>query len=448
MTTIISRRGFLKMGCSSIAALGATCTLGRFGVINALAQSTGYRALVCIFLYGGNNGNQMLVPLDARYNDYATVRGNMAIAQNALLPIATASAGPFGLHPSLTEIQQLYNGGTAAIVANVGMLIQPTTRAQYQASSVALPDCLYSHYDQLAQNQSAIGSALEASTGWGGRIADIVQPSGASFPVGLSMAGNILFLGGKATSPATLIPGGSLTLSGSTGTPGANARDAAMQQLLGFDSGLMLVQAANTVTQNGVAFNQSLNAAIAAATPLSTTFPNTDLGIQLQQIAQIIQVRATLGVSNQIFFASLGGFDTHVDELNSQGGQLTQLSQALNAFYNATGELGVADAVTTFTQSDFSRTLQPNTKGGSDHAWGNHQIVVGGAVKGGNLYGTFPTLALSGPDDAIDRGVWIPTTSIDQYAATLASWFGLNSSNVQSVFANLKNFSTQNLGFV
>jgi len=438
----------LKAGCSSIAALGATCAMGRFGLINALAQSTGYRALVCIFLYGGNNGNQTLVPMDARYNDYATVRGNLAIAQNALLPIATATAGPFGLHPSLTEIQQLYNSGAAAIVANVGTLIQPTTRAQYQTLNVPLPDCLYSHYDQQAQNQSAIGSALNANTGWGGRIADLVQPTGAAFPVGMSVAGNVLYLDGKTAAPATIIPGASLTVSGSIGTAGANARDAAMQQLLGFDSGLTLVQAANGVMQNGLTMNQSLNAAFAGAPPMSTTFPNTDLGAQLQQIAQIIQVRATLGVTNQIFFASLGGFDTHVDELNQQGGSLTELSQAVNAFYDATAELGVANVVTTFTQSDFSRTLQPNTKGGSDHAWGNHQIVIGGAVKGGNLYGTFPTLALSGPDDAIDRGVWIPTTSIDQYAATLASWFGLNSTNLQAVFANLKNFSAQNLGFV
>ena len=448
MTMAISRRGFLKVGFSSIAGLAAASMLDPFGAVSALAQPASYRALVCVFLNGGNDGNQMLVPMDARYNDYASIRGSLALAQNALLPITTSSAGPFGLHPNLPEIQQLYNNREAGIVANVGMLLQPTTRAQYQAASVPLPDSLYSHSDQQNQNQSAIGTALAGTTGWGGRMADLMTSSGSTYPIGTSVAGDILFLDGATTTPSTVVPGGTLTLSGPSGSAGANARVAALQQLLGLDDGIALVRAANTTMQNGLTTNQVLSTALSGAPLLSTTFPVTALGAQLQQIAQLIQVRGSLGVSNQIFFASMGGFDTHSDELNDQGTQLSQLSQALNAFYNATVEMGVADSVTTFTQSEFSRTLQPNTKGGSDHAWGNHHLVIGGAVKGGDLYGTFPTLQLSGPDDAIDRGVWIPTTSVDQYAATLASWFGLKSSDLPSVFTNLKNFSQQNLGFV
>ncbi len=445
MVSIISRRSFIKATCCSVAALG---TMNRFGLINALASTSTYRALVCVFLFGGNDGNQMIVPLDSRYTDYSTVRGSLAIAQGSLLPITTLDSTPYGLHPNLPEIQTLYNSGQAAFIANVGPLVEPTTRTQYRAKTVSIPENLYSHQDQQNENQNGSRSSLLTTTGWGGRVADLLQPSGATFPVSTSVAGNTLFLTGVSTSPATIIPGGSLTLSGSNGTAGANARDTALQQLLTFDSGLSMVQAGNTVTQNGLNVNKTLKSAFAGATPLTTVFPTTGLGKQLQQIAQIIQVRDTLGVTNQIFFASLGGFDTHSDQLNEQDPLLTKLSQALSAFYNATVELGVADSVTTFTQSDFARTCQPNTNGGTDHAWGNHQMVLGGAVKGGDLYGTFPTLELSGPDDAVDRGIWIPTTSVEQYGATLASWLGVGSTDLATVFPDLKNFTQQNLGFV
>jgi uncharacterized protein (DUF1501 family) len=448
MITIISRRKFIGAGCCSLAALGAMSMVSRLGLVNAFAQSPSYRALVCIFLFGGNDGNNMIVPTDSRYSGYSSIRGALAIPQGSLIPISTAGAGAFGVNPSMPELATLYNSGAAAFVANAGTLIQPTTPAQFQANSVPLPDSLFSHSDQQTQNQSSIAAALLSTSGWGGRTADILQPAAATFPVCTSVAGNNLFVDGANTTPATIIPGGSLALSGSWGTPGSNARDSALQQLLGFDAGFSMVTAANDVTSNGLHINQVLTTAFATNPPLATAFPDTNIGNEMKQIAQIIQARAALGVSNQIFFASLGGFDTHSAQLPSQDPLLAQLSAAISAFYSATVEIGVANSVTTFTQSDFSRTFQPNTNAGTDHAWGNNLIVAGGAVKGGDLYGTFPTLALSGPDDAIDRGAWVPTTSIDQYGATLAAWFGLSSSNLASVFPNLKNFSTQNLGFV
>ena len=223
----------------------------------------------------------------------------------------------------------------------------------------------------------------------------------------------------------------------------SQSRLAALQNLLSFDNGLTLVQASNSIASNGVNQATKLTQALASGTTLTTVFPNTSLGNQMAQIAKIINVRGALGVNRQIFFAYLGGFDTHDLELNDQGTGLASVSQALNAFYNATVEMSVNQNVVTFTESDFGRTLQPSGGStlGTDHAWGSHHIVMGDAVKGGDLYGTFPTLALQGPDDANNRGVWIPTTSIDQYGATLATWFGVDPTKLGAVFPNLGNFS-------
>jgi len=448
--TIISRRRFIRLGCCTAATLSAIATMNRFGLMSALAQSApGYQALVCIFLFGGNDSNNLIVPLDSRYQQYQQIRGNLAITEASLLPVTTSQNVPYGFHPELPEIQQLYNNKVAAVVANVGILIQPTTRDQYSQSSVPVPTSLFSHADQQIQWQSAIANTGQATTGWGGRTADVLRSSvGSSFPIALSAAGNSLFATGKQTSPAVVVPGAPLGIAGISGSASALARGTALQQLLSFDSGFQLVQAANGVISSGIAIDAALSAATAGAPALQTTFPATSLGSQLQQIAQIIQVRSQLGVTRQIFFVSLGSFDTHSAQLDHQNVLFPEVSQAIDAFYNATVEMGVQNQVTTFTASDFGRTFQPNSTNGSDHAWGSHQLVVGGSVKGGDLYGQFPTLQLSGPDDAIDRGVWIPSTAIDQYGATLASWFGVGASDLGSVFVNLANFSTTDLGFM
>jgi uncharacterized protein (DUF1501 family) len=222
----------------------------------------------------------------------------------------------------------------------------------------------------------------------------------------------------------------------------------ALTTLLTADTGLSLAQAANNTMANSMADATALNAALAKGSPLKTQFPATSLGAQLQDVAQIIQVQSYLGMTRQIFFCSLGGFDTHANQLATHNSLYPQLSQALAAFYAATQELGMAQNVTTFTESDFSRTFQPATTDGSDHAWGSHHLVLGGAVKGGQVYGQFPTFELAGPNDADVRGRWIPTTSIDQYGATLCSWFGIPSSALATVFPNFANFGSQKLGFV
>jgi uncharacterized protein (DUF1501 family) len=218
--------------------------------------------------------------------------------------------------------------------------------------------------------------------------------------------------------------------------------------LLTFDSGLSMVQAANAETGQAVKFATVLSSALKNIPPLQTTFPGDYLGQQLQQVAQVISARSALGVQRQIFFCAVGGFDTHADQLPQQVQLLSSVSKGMSAFYQATQELGVANEVTTFTLSEFGRTLEPGSNGGSDHAWGAHQLILGGAVKGNAIYGKFPTLVLSGPDDADQNGRWIPTTALDQYAATLATWFGVGATNLPAIFPNLVNFTSGNLGFL
>jgi len=222
----------------------------------------------------------------------------------------------------------------------------------------------------------------------------------------------------------------------------------ALQQLLTFDTGVSLIQSASSITSNALADSQTLSGALAAAGSLATVFPKTGIGSQLLQVAKILQVRSALGLNRQIFFCSLGGFDTHNDQIATQQTLFSQLSPAMSAFYSATVELGLAQQVTTFTMSDFSRTFQPASGGGTDHAWGSVQMMMGGAVLGADIYGTLPTFALGGPDDSGGNGRWIPTTSIDQYGATLASWFGVQASDLPAIFPNLSNFTTTKLGFL
>jgi uncharacterized protein (DUF1501 family) len=263
-----------------------------------------------------------------------------------------------------------------------------------------------------------------------------------------SVAGDTLFCNGSATSPVSISPGNVGAASCSEGSE-CTARQASAQALLTLDSGLSLIQADDSITANAYAYAKTLADAVQSIAPLQTVFPaNNSLAAQLKQIAQIIQVRSALGVQRQIFFASLGNFDTHANQLNLQNALLAQISPALAAFYNATVELSVSSEVTTFTMSDFSRTFQPNSNFGSDHAWGSHHIVIGGAVNGGQIYGTYPTLALAGPDDSGSNGRWVPSTASSQYAATLAQWFGVPVADLPTVLPSIGNFTTNNLGFV
>ena len=440
---MLSRRSLLQAG---LLLPGLT----RWSRLSALtAPADDYRALVCVFLFGGNDSNNMVIPLDTeRLNLYTNLRKGLALAPETLLPFEASTGAPYGLHPKLAELQTLYKSKAVAVVANVGTLVAPLTRDQY-LKQTSLPSNLFSHSDQQAAWQSSAAQG-SATTGWGGRLADqMAYYNGpTTFPVLLSVAGNALFSVGEHTRPATVIPGAALGLAGFDTTAAARARYQAFNELLAFDSGAALVQQANTTAKQGIDNSTTLNNAINGATALSTTFPRTSLGNQLAQIARIIQVRQQLGMTRQIFFASLGGFDTHTVQLTTQDSLYTQLSQAMGSFYQATQELGVESNVTTFTESDFSRTFQPNSNGGSDHAWGSHHLVMGGAVKGGNVYGKFPTLALGGPDDAGGEGRWIPSLATDQYAATLALWFGLGPQLLGEVLPNIGNFSTPSAGFM
>ncbi len=450
-----SRRDFIKDTLRSVTALGALGSMAKFGEMNALAAGSGYQALVCIFLAGGNDGHNTVVPITTaqqNYNVYQAGRGPLAISQAALLPIANG-ADTYGLHPSLVEIQGLYNQDKAAVLANVGMLVQPLTRTQYlNPNGIPIPSQLFSHSDQTGQWQTAIPTGL-GSTGWGGRITDLLQSqnSGAIFPAISSVGGCGLFCTGAQTYPATVPP----PPQGSTGATGmatlggvSGARGTGMQQVLTFDNGLQLVQAGNSIMTRGNSYANTLTGLL-GSNKIKTVFPaNNPLAAQLQTVANIMSVRTQLGLSRQIFFCQLGGFDTHSQQVETQTPLLQQLSQAVLAFYTATQELGVDSSVTTFTASEFGRTLNPSGNDGSDHAWGNHHFILGSGVVGGQFYGNFPSLALGGPNDANTRGTLIPSTAVDQYGSTLAQWFGVGAGSLSSIFPNIGNFGSNKLGFL
>ncbi len=462
---IRSRRDFLRATLRSVSGLGAAGAMSKFGAMNALAQAggPGYQALVCIFLSGGNDGHNTVVPIataQQNYGLYQQARGGLAIPQSSLLQIPNGN-DTYGLHPSLVEIQGLYMQGKAAILANVGMLVTPlVNRAGYQnASSANLPSQLFSHSDQTGQWQTAIPTGL-GSSGWGGRITDALQSQtpafnvGAKFPPIASVSGCGLFCTGVNTSAAT-VPApysgqgtgtGMATLGGLVpGSPTA----AGMQQLLAFDNGLLLVQAGNNTVNNGNNYANTLTGLL-PTNKIKTVFPaNNPLASQLLTVANVMSVQSQLGLNRQIFFCQLGSFDTHSQQVETQTPLLQQLSQAVSAFYTAISqELNIAANVTTFTASEFGRTLSPSGSDGTDHAWGSHHFVIGGGVVGRQIYGSFPSLALGGPNDANTRGTLIPTSSVDQYGATMAQWFGVNPGSLAMVFPNIGNFTSNNLGFL
>ncbi len=445
-----SRRGFLKTTCCTAAAGVAAASFSRFGLVNALAQTQqDYKALVCIFLFGGNDANNLIVPLNpSDYANYAKIRAGLALSQGQLLPVTPKSLGvPYGFHPKLAEVQALFNQGQMALLANAGTLVQPTTRDQFIQGQATVPQNLFSHADQQQQMQTATLNTF-AEVGWGGKLADKIQSIyGGNFPVLISLAGSNVFAEGLVVRSIESSGDPTKPLSGFYGSSEDNSRLAALQSLLTFDTGVSLIQAASTTTSNAIQDGKTLAAAIAQGAALHTPFPQSYLGGQLQQVAQIIQVRAALGLPRQIFFVSTNGFDTHSDQLNQQNNLYQDLSQCMNAFYQATVEIGVAPQVSTFTLSDFGRTFLPDSTSGTDHAWGSHHLIMGGAIAGGDFYGAFPTQALGGPDDATTEGRWIPTTSLDQYGATLAQWFGVQPADLPSIFPNLPNFQNPTLGF-
>lgn len=450
----VSRRRLL-LGLGSTALLGSMPTVARLA---RAAGSSDYKALVCVFLFGGNDGNNTIIPTDsAGYAKYKTVRGDnttttgaLGIPQSQLVALNPASGtAQFGLHPDLSPLQSIWNSGNLAALFNVGTLVQPLSKADY-GSGKAQPANLFSHLDQQNQMQTGISDGPSA-TGWGGRIADLIgSVNGGALPVGLSVGSSALFTDGKRTDPLTIPATGSFGLAGFGGSSAASVASA-YQSLLGIDRQNALVAAAQNVSQSGIAASQALNPILTgSSTTVDAAFNGQKSSIagQLARVAKVIENRASLGVTRQVFFVSLGGFDTHSDQINRQSQLFQQLAPALKSFHDAMVQLGTDSAVTSFTLSDFARTLKPASGGGSDHAWGNHHFIMGGAVKGQSFYGTFPDLALGGANDVSSEGRWLPTTALDQYGATLASWFGVAQADLPKVFPNLPNFPTANLGFM
>ena len=462
----LSRRNFLRQACGAVGTIGLSSTVWNLRAIAAavnhaapvshgVSPLTGgvaagdFKALVCLFLYGGNDSNNVLIPSDATdYTMYATARGGLALPQSSLLPITpkTSDGRTYSLHPSLVELHNLFGSGQAALMANVGTLVAPVTRATYLNRSVQLPPQLFSHADQQTQWQTSWPDSPQG-TGWGGRMADLLSSLNGSAKVsmGISLAGTNTFEVGNVVSTYQISPYGAPGLSGFNGTtdPGYIAYN----NIVNLPYTNLFERAFAATTRGAIDNSAIITAALAGAPALATVFPaNSYLASQLQMVARMIGIRSALGMRRQVYFVAAGGFDTHGDQLVAHSALLADMSRSLGAFYNATVELGVANQVTTFTASDFGRTLITNGSG-SDHGWGSHHFVMGGDVRGGDVYGKFPTLSVSGNDDT-DDGRWIPTTSVDQYAATLAKWFGVADTDMPTVFPNLSRFASNNLGFM
>lgn len=491
-----TRRDFLKTTGCALSMTALATPFAHFGAMSAMAQraidkhlepapdgvADTYKALVLVFFQGGNDGNNMVIPnhSDASISNYAAYSAarntqGLALSQSSLLPISVPKMRglTYGLHPSLGPVTGGINNGIhelwaqqkLAIVPNCGNIVKPTTKAQYQTSSYPKPYQLFSHSDQVAQFQAGF-SGTAAFTGWGGRISDKLTTAnnpGGLIPMVTSISGAQLFTTGQTTLPLAI--NDSNTLLGSVLNPAGyststvnQARLTSFNQLRTQDTSNNYIAAASHVTDLAMQANTALQTSL----EVTVTFPNTSIGRQLKQIARLIKKRTDLSVTRQIFYCQIGSFDTHNTQLTTQASLLSQFSQAARAFYDEMTAQSAQNNVTLFSLSDFCRTFNPAGSGasvGTDHAWGNHLFVLGGSVLGGDFYGInasngtpFPTLTMNGPDDADSgssaRGRWIPTTSVDQYAATLANWFGVQAADFPTVLPNLGNFPISNLGFM
>ena len=489
-----SRRQFLKRTGCALGMVTMASQVEHFGLMTALAQKVdrkaakraplggSYKALVCVFLSGGNDGNNMVVPNHSdtsvsSYSVYAAARSaqGLAIPQANLLPISVPSIGnlTYGLHPAFgpqangnNGIYDLWSQGKLAFATNVGTLVSPMTKAQYQNNSVAKPYQLFSHLDQVNQYQAGRSDTF-SFTGWGGRVSDNMtagnNPNGL-VPMVTSINGSQLFTAGQTTQPLAIADSNTplnevLNPIGFGDDTISQARLQAFNALRNIDRDNGYVDAASAITDSAMA----ANAALASYQEVTVGFPNTSIGRELKQVARLIKKQADLSVDRQIFFVERGGFDTHNNQLGTQSNNLIEVSQAVRSFYDEMVFQGMSSNVTVFLMTDFGRTMNPAGTGGtvgSDHGWGNHLFILGDSVNGGDFYGInssngtpFPNLQIDGPDDATNssanaRGRWIPTTSVEQYAATLARWYGLAEEDMTAVFPNIGSFATTDLGFM
>lgn len=426
---------------------------------NALAQSANdYKALVCIFQAGGNDGENTLIRADsAGYQQYNAVRppaSGINIAQGELKLIQPTRGGLLGFHPSCAEMKAMFDSKKLAVLANVGMLVQPSTRAGLNNQSHKRPANLFSHSDQELATLSADHTGFNR-IGWGGRIADRLDPfnPGTLFPPMITTNGMSTFTAGNDSIPLGVPNNPYFTLysSGNNQYQFDVLRDAALKEILSQSMSNTYDLAAQLLAQEGMAASSTVFPILQnEKSVVKPFFANltSDIANQLKTVALLLEGRATTRMKRQVFFTRQWGYDTHGGQPDIQSGLLRDLSQAMQAFQNAVEALGLGSGVTTFTLSEFGRTLKPANGSGTDHGWGNYAFVMGGAVKGGDLYGTLPTLALNGPDDISDAGRWIPTTSLEQYGATLCRWYGMNAADLGYVFPNLAAFPDANLGFL
>jgi uncharacterized protein (DUF1501 family) len=459
MTSDQSRRAFLKRSAAlglAGSAMPFVTSLAAIGEA-AAAVTSDYKALVCVFLYGGNDYANTLPPYDqASYALYQAARSNIALDRAALaatvLNPATALAGgrQYALAPTLSPLLPLFNAGKMAVALNVGTLVQPTTKAQYSANSVPLPPKLFSHNDQQSYWQAS--NPEGATSGWGGRIGDLLQSgNGSATLTCINATGNAVFLTGKTAiqyavgtgGPIALLNNGSTLFGSSTGASTLRTLMAASQTNIFQDEHAKISKRAlDTYAQ----VNAALASAPAANFPLFPT--SNSLADQLKIVARLISVSSQLGARRQVYFVSLGGWDMHDALVANHPTQTTLLANAMRAFYDTTVAMGVADKVTTFTASDFGRTLVSNNDG-SDHGWGSMHFVMGDAVRGQRFYGTPPAIG-NGTVDDVGQGRLLPTIAVDQYASTLANWFGVSATDMRTVLPNIGNYnsSSWNLGFV
>lgn len=406
----------------------------------------GYKALVAVFLFGGNDAYNMLAPSEgSAYAEYAKARLDLALPPSQLLDLGNADNGlRFGAHPALSEVQALYRGGKAAVLANVGPLAAPIEDGRIRSTGSALPPRLFSHNDQTDQWQKTAAAGLE-SVGWAGRAADLLAQTlpEQRLPIGITYSGSNLLQVGRSQIGFALNTGGAVEAAFLRRNAATRALYA---ELLATRSEHLFINEYTAGQRRGQEYNSRIATALAEAPAASVSFPNDRLGQQLAAVAKLISVRSRLGVKRQIFFVGLGGFDTHADQLVRHQSLLRSLSQNLDAFYRATEAMGLAGSVTAFTASDFGRSLTVNGDG-TDHGWSSHQLIVGGAVRGGRFYGQMPDLVPRAARD-YGGGRFAPTSSVDQYGATLLQWFGIPARDMAAVFPNIGRFSTGDLGFL
>lgn len=464
----MKRRDFLRRSLCTFAGLGACGAAGTLGNLKLFSAAmaaehlgkgiSDFKSLVCVFQYGGNDPFNTIIPRDdATHAEYAASRGPLALSQAtaAALPlnpaVAPAGGGQYGLHPGMGRLQSLFNGGQCAVVANIGPLLHPITRAQYQNGSVPVPPQLFSHEDQSRQWQAAWPDG-DNGTGWAGRMADALIAANGSSQVSMcmSLAGSNVWQVGNVVQPYFIGAYGleGLRIMEGDWTSAIRRRERfdAIRQLAVSAQAHVFERAYAGIMDRAIENQIAIQAALDSTPEPGTVFPDNFLGAQLAMVARMISIRAALGMQRQIFFVSDGGYDTHDDQIAQQEALLPNLSECLGAFYDATVELGVASEVTAFTASDFGRTLSVNGDG-TDHGWGSHHFVVGGGVNGGRFYGSMPSLVNEGPDDA-GWGQIIPTTAVDQHAATLARWFGVGDAALADVLPNIGNFAGSDLGFM